>query len=185
MKIITTITTEELLMSVELDPIRILYGKGTRLWLLNHAYSSNHWKRKAVHDDFLREYARIIAEQPPFPHYPNSTYRVAVGYKRGKNSYDEKKTKTLDIEGIVAIEKIAVDALIQVTGIKDDSIFYIDQTRQKYLGDSADGYEHVILQVTRLIKEEVQIDSERDGIKGSEDRESEHGTMGSDQECSV
>lgn len=175
MKIITTTTTEELLMRVELDPIRILHGKGTRLWLLNHAYSSNHWKRKSVHDDFFKEYARIVSEQPPFPHYPGSTYRVSVGYLRGKNRHDEKKTKTLDIEGIVAIEKIAVDALISVTGIKDDSIFHVDQTRQKFIGDSSDGYEHVVMQVTRLLDEKIEVDddSERIGVKGSKERKYE------------
>lgn len=158
--IIKTVTVEELLLRVELDPIRMKHGKGTRLALLNQIFTMNHWRRKALHDDMIQSYCKAIKavfsdRGYSFPHMKESVYRVSVGYMRGKNTYDDKKTKTLDCDGLAFLSKVATDALIKSSSIPDDSIFHLDQQRQKYLGDSTDGYEHLIMQVTKLISEEI------------------------------
>ncbi len=139
-----------LLMKVELDPIRMKYGKGTRLAALNHVLTMNHWNRKRLHDDFLESYKRVISasyKKYPWGHSKETTYSVSLGYMKGSNE-GGRKTGRVDTDGFSYLLKVGIDALVQSTCIPDDSCDIITETRIKYLGQSEDGHEHLYLQLT-------------------------------------
>lgn len=140
-----------LLIKLELTPIRIPHGKGTRLALINHLLAMNHWKRKSIHDELVDAYTELLKSvytQNPFAHSNSDTYQVSLGYMTGVNT-SGRKTGTVDCDGFGLIMKYATDALIKATPIPDDSCHVITESRIKFLGASPDGEEHLYLQVVK------------------------------------
>lgn len=139
-----------LLIRTQLSDYRLDYRNSFVLATMNIILGMSHWKRKRLHDDMQKSFIDSIQtayRAHPYAHVPQTTYKVSLGYYRGKGEVSGKKTKTLDIDNLAYIGKVAIDSLVKVTAIPSDSIFNIPEVRYVYLGEREQ--EEIWLQVER------------------------------------
>lgn len=137
----------ELLIRCQI-PHSIERGKSTRKLWNNYLLNLHYRTLNAIHKEWKQITSEIIRasfKEKAWGHVPKTTYQVSMGFMRGKS------TKRCDCDGMSLLGKWAIDLLVERTSIPDDDIYHVDEFRCVYLGNSDDGKEKVILQLTRKI----------------------------------